>query len=64
MAKLYDIVTKKLFRKYDDYDTHEFRQELGRFRLSKDDVKELEKDLIFIGEMKRKNKYKINRKRG
>ena len=63
MVKLYDLVCKKLFKKYDDYETREFRNELSKFRLSKKDIKELEKDLIFMGEIKRKNKYKIRRKR-
>lgn len=63
MVKLYDLVCKKLLKKHDIYDTSEFRQELRKFRLSRDDIRELEKDLIFIGEFERKNRYKIKRKR-
>jgi len=63
MVKLYDLVCEKLLKKHDIYDTREFRNELRNFRLSRDDIRELEKDLIFIGEFTRENRYKIKRKR-
>jgi len=62
MAKLYDIILKKIKNK-EYYDTPEFRQSLCNIRLNKNDVKELEKDLIFIGAFKRKSQRRIKKLR-
>lgn len=62
MAKLYDILLKKIKNK-EYYDIPEFRSELSKIRLNKQDIKELEKDLIFIGAFKRKTKRRIKRGR-
>lgn len=62
LGKLYDIVLKKIKNK-EYYELPEFRQELSKIRLNKEDVKELEKDLVFMGVFQRKTQRRIKRGR-
>jgi hypothetical protein len=62
LSKLYDIVLKKIKNK-EYYELPEFRHELSKIRLNKEDVKELEKDLVFMGVFQRKTQRRIKRGR-
>ncbi len=62
LGKLYDIVLKKIKNK-EYYELPEFRLELSKIRLNKDDIKELEKDLVFMGVFQRKTQRRIKRGR-
>jgi hypothetical protein len=61
MAKLYDIVLRQL--KENKYSSQELRESLKYFRLSKQDIKDLERDLLFTGQLERVNQRTLRKKK-